>query len=597
MAVEIEVVKQCTSRLSAEYGDPLLNNQTDPIEELIFIFLSDRTDEAKYLAAFRRLKSHFRQWEDLLVAATQDIEHTILYAGMGRRRAELLQKMLWAVSEKFGGLTLSSLADMSPEEAEDELLCLPSVGRKGARCVLLYCFNFPVLPVDIHTYRLAIRLGIISRQVSYERSHSILPPLIPECLRRAFHVNAVAHGRIRCFARNPNCAGCPIYDYCSYPKAENSLPIVLRPKPLAIDIFAGAGGLSLGFKQAGFKIVQAIEKDPHAAETYRGNHTDTDLIEDDICKLEPLKCLMRLGLRPGDITVLIAGPPCQGFSESNRRTRSLDNPKNYLYKEFLRFLRVMKPIWFVLENVAGIRTLERGRIMQNIIEACRLLGYKVDWRELNSAQYGVPQFRRRIFIIGNQLGLPIPFPVPTHAPNRKPYVTVWQAISDLPHLKNGASVDYLPYKVNGRHLSQYQRAMRASIDSGTSVQGNLVTLNSQKVLERYRHIRPGCNWKSIPDDLLNNYEDYSRCHTGIYHRLQWRKLSKVIGNFRKNMLIHPEDDRGLSVREAARLQSFPDNYVFYGSIGFQQQQVGDSVPPLLAEAVAHCIRRTSKQSF
>jgi len=255
----------------------------------------------------------------------------------------------------------------------------------------------------------------------------------------------------------------------------------------------------------------------------------------------------------------------------------------------------MRPTWFVLENVAGLHTLKSSKILQNIIEGCRSLGYEVDWKELNAAQYGVPQFRRRIFVIGNRLGSPIQFPEPSHGPNRKPYITVSQAISDLPQLKNGACVDYLTYRRNERKLSRYQRAMRVSRDGGSLVQGNLVTLNNQKVLKRYRHIRPGYNWKAIPEDLLDNYEDCSRCHTGIYYRLRWGKPSKVIGNFRKNMLIHPEDDRGLSVREAARLQSFPDNYIFCGSIGFQQQQVGDSVPPLLAEAVARCIRGTVKK--
>jgi DNA (cytosine-5)-methyltransferase 1 len=121
------------------------------------------------------------------------------------------------------------------------------------------------------------------------------------------------------------------------------------------------------------------------------------------------------------------------------------------------------------------------------------------------------------------------------------------------------------------------------------VQGNLVTRSSGIIIRRYRHIGAGKNWEAIPPDLMDNYEDASRCHTGIYHRLEWDEPAKVIGNFRKNMLIHPQQHRGLSVREAARLQSFPDNYEFLGSIGYQQQQVADAVPPLLAEAVARCI--------
>jgi DNA (cytosine-5)-methyltransferase 1 len=390
--------------------------------------------------------------------------------------------------------------------------------------------------------------------------------------------------------------------------------IRLRPRHIAINLFAGAGGLSLGFKKGGFQFVQAVENDYHTAATYRCNHPEVDLLEEDIRNLNPLTCLQRLGLQPGDVAVLIGGPPCKGFSESNRRTRTLANPKNHLYKEFLRFLEVIQPTWFVLENVAGLRTLSNGAILQCIVKGGRALGYEVKWEKLNSVDYGVPQFRRRIFIIGNRLSLPIRFPEPTHGHSclrcthqygfeshyhldehkanengYKPYVTVREAISDLPKLENGASIDYLPY--DDCRLTEYQRTMRLSTNGTNHVQGNLVSRNSEKIIQRYEHIGPGQNWKAIPPELLDNYRDFSRCHTGIYYRLEWDKPSKVIGNFRKNMLIHPEQHRGLSVREAARLQSFPDNHIFLGSIGFQQQQVADAVPPILGEIIARCIRR------
>lgn len=585
-----DTVRRCISILFAEYRDPLLNNQTDPLDELVFVLLSEKTDEAKYLAAFHRLKTCFLHWADLISAEVSEVENLIKEAGMGKRRAELLQRMFCAIIQRFGALDLSSLALMSPQEAENELLRLPGVGRKAARCVLLYCFGFHVLPVDVHTYRLAIRLGILSRRISYEQSHAILPQFIPEKQYRSFHVNAVAHGRARCFAHNPRCNGCPLANFCSQPKAIKLLPIELRPKPIAIDLFAGAGGLSLGFKKAGLQVVQAVESDPHAAATYRHNHSEVDLLQADIRNLDPLICLQRLGLSPGDVTALIGGPPCQGFSESNRRTRTLNNPKNYLYQEFLRFLKVMQPAWFVLENVAGLCTLARGVMLQHIIEGCHDLGYEVKWARLNAADYGVPQFRRRLFIVGNRLGLPIRFPEPTHGSGREPYVTVCDAISDLPLLENGASINYLPYENNGHCLTTYQRGMRNFPDGMTHVQGNLVSLNSGKIIQRYEYISPGQNWGAIPKELLDNYRDFSRCHTGIYYRMEWDRPSKIIGNFRKNMLIHPKQHRGLSVREAARLQSFPDNYEFLGSIGFQQQQVADAVPPLLTEAVARCIK-------
>ena len=364
-------------------------------------------------------------------------------------------------------------------------------------------------------------------------------------------------------------------------------------KPFALDLFAGAGGLSLGFKKAGFQICLAVEQSSHASTTYQKNHPEVDLIKENICKLNPNDCLKQIGLKPKDITILIGGPPCQGFSESNRRTRALDNPKNLLFLHFIKFLAVIRPAYFVIENVAGLRTLSKGLILHRIIKECGDLGYRTEYTVLNSANYGVPQFRRRIFIVGNRIEQNFQFPEITNGSTYRRMITVRQAIGDLPKLENGASIDYLPYKLNKEsRLSNYQKMMRINTGGSKLVQGNLVTRNSDIILERYKHIGPGQNWESIPPELMNGYKDYSRCHTGIYYRLEWSNPSKVIGNFRKNMLIHPDENRGLSIREAARLQSFPDNYIFLGSIGFQQQHVADAVPPMLAYSLAKEILNT-----
>lgn len=415
-----------------------------------------------------------------------------------------------------------------------------------------------------------------------------------------------------------------------------------RSKLVAIDLFCGAGGLSIGFEQAGFRVVLAVEQDAHAAKTYMLNHPRTDVVTADIRGLDPAECLERAGVSAGELTALIGGPPCQGFSESNRRTRTLENPKNYLYRDFLRFVRVMYPEWVIIENVAGLRTLnkrerskkntpaQQGYILRNILRGLRRLGYVADAIELNAAEHGVPQVRRRLFIIGNRLGASVPKIEASHGTDRTPFVTVIEAIGDLPRLKVGAVKDVIGYRA--APSTDYQRRMRApgaaglilplvsddAIGSGAGrrtasscvlhrvaprigqvpdgcVTGNLVSYNAPHVTERYPFIPQGGNWESIPSALMRNYEDATRCHTGIYHRLSANAPAKVIGNFRKNMLIHPRQHRGLSVREAARLQSFPDWYRFSGSLGYQQQQVADGVPPLLAEVVARAVLK-SRQS-
>ena len=198
--------------------------------------------------------------------------------------------------------------------------------------------------------------------------------------------------------------------------------------------------------------------------------------------------------------------------------------------------------------------------------------------------FGVPQRRSRYFVIG-YLGMnTFEFPKPS---SKKP-VTVKEAISDLPVLSNGASKCYLEYPSNVCY--PYAKSLR-SIISGCH--NHLVTHNNAIVVQRYKHIPQGGNWENIPDELMVNYANKTRCHTGIYRRLIYDEPSVVICNYRKNMLLHPAQDRGLSVREAARLQSFPDDFRFLGSIGFQQQQVGNAAPPQLAKSIFSSIIKQS----
>jgi DNA (cytosine-5)-methyltransferase 1 len=343
-------------------------------------------------------------------------------------------------------------------------------------------------------------------------------------------------------------------------------------KFIGVDLFSGAGGMSVGAQLAGVKTRIAVESDYYAGRTYKANHPDADLYNQDIRKFKIDGKLKRLR---GESIILFGGPPCQGFSTSNQKTRNKENDNNWLFTEYLRVTKELKPDWVVVENVKGIIETENGFFFEKIQNQLQKLGYKTSAAVLNAVDFGVPQIRNRLFIVGSRDGIKFKFPRPTyHTP-----VSVSEAIADLPMLINGANQHELEY---GILQSTYQRKIRNG--SMKSV-NNLVTRNSGLVLERYRHVPQGGNWEDIPVRLMANYTDHTRCHTGIYHRLIADQPSVVIGNYRKNMLIHPTQDRGLSVREAARIQSFPDTFHFKGSIGFQQQQVGNSVPPLLAKAL------------
>ena len=352
---------------------------------------------------------------------------------------------------------------------------------------------------------------------------------------------------------------------------------------IGIDLFAGAGGMSLGAKNAGVSVALAVESDPHATKTYTANHPTTRLFAADIRTLQPQDLTPWKPL--SDRLVVFGGPPCQGFSWSNVRTRNTANAINWLYREFLRIVRLLRPAWVVFENVQGLVNTAGGCFLREIRSELEK-NYVLHQAVLNAVHYGVPQSRTRVFIVCSRDQRSFRFP----AAQNSPPPTVDAAIRDLPRLSNGNNISSLPY---GDCLpSQYARTLRGSQDF---CRNHLVTRNASFVLTRYRHVPQGGNWRCIPPSLMTNYRDHTRCHTGIYHRLRADKPSVVIGNYRKNMLIHPFQDRGLSVREAARLQSFPDCYEIVGSIGFQQQQVGNAVPPLLAQAVLDSVSKSHRR--
>lgn len=351
-----------------------------------------------------------------------------------------------------------------------------------------------------------------------------------------------------------------------------------------IDIFSGAGGLSLGAEMAGIQINYGIEINPSAAKTFTRNHKGAKVLQGDIKDINPSD------LKNGDepVFIIMGGPPCQGFSLSNTRTRNMHNEKNFLFLEFVRFVKELKPTWFVLENVWGLTNMEDGKTKHMIEDGFRALGYEVNSKVLWASDYGVPQNRNRFFMVGNRHGIKYEFPEPL---DKK--VTVEEAIGDLPDLENGEMLDKGTYKVPKEKASEYAQLMRANSPYPTQ---NYVSRNSNLVIQRYKYIKQGQNWRAIPDELMQNYADKGRTHSGIYKRLIANQPSVVISNYRKSMLIHPYQDRGLSVREATRLQSFPDDFFFEGPISHIQQQIGNAVPPLLAKVVFDQIIKMSRHN-
>jgi DNA (cytosine-5)-methyltransferase 1 len=356
----------------------------------------------------------------------------------------------------------------------------------------------------------------------------------------------------------------------------------------AIDLFCGAGGLSEGFRQSGFHVLAGQDYDDQAGATFAATHHEARFLGGPIEQVTPQQLLKAAGVKRGEIDVIVGGPPCQGYSVYNHQ-RGENDPRAGLFKQYLRIVEGIKPRWLVMENVTGITSIAGGNIVREIYAGMHELGYRVDMRVLKAEEYGVPQERRRVFFVATRTDAPILFPEPTHGPGLEPFVTVWDAISDLPVLKNGDDKGLRPYR--GAPQNGYQALLRGDCVMPTNHSASRLSKINQ---ERMRHIPPGGSWRDIPIELLPaGMQKAKRSdHTKRYGRPRKTDLACTIltkCDVHWGAYIHPVQDRALTVREAARLQSFPDFFEFQGSRTEQYVQVGNAVPPLLGKRVAESL--------
>lgn len=324
-----------------------------------------------------------------------------------------------------------------------------------------------------------------------------------------------------------------------------------------IDLFCGAGGLSLGFENAGFKNIFALDNNEEAYKTYRKNFKNNKLINDDIKNISNDEFLRLVNNRKVD--VIIGGPPCQGFSiAGNIGRKFIDDSRNSLFKEFVRVVELIQPKMFVMENVARMATHNHGKTIKEICDCFTKVGYKVDYKVLNAVNFGVPQKRQRIFIVGTKKEKFI------YPKGNKNYMSVKQAIGDLPNLKNGEK---------------------------SSIPNHFAMKHSKQMLYKMSFVCDGGNRLDIPEEVRPKSGDVRK-----YIRYNSAEPSVTItGDMRK--VFHYEQNRALSPRELARLQSFPDNFVFEGASIAIQQQIGNAVPPKLAESIAKQIKKYLKDHY
>jgi DNA (cytosine-5)-methyltransferase 1 len=348
-------------------------------------------------------------------------------------------------------------------------------------------------------------------------------------------------------------------------------------KDVVIDLFSGSGGSALGFQQAGFNIKVAVDVDRDASASFRLNFPNAEVFDSDISYISGTHLLEAASEKNGDSVVLIACPPCQGFSTARRKSEGRLDPRNKLIYEFLRIVEEINPYAFVMENVPGLATGNGKTIFFDVLNNLQNLGYSVVYEIVEAPDYGVPQKRKRLVLIGTRdKKIRLVFPKKTHydpteieSASLHPWATVRGAISDLPPILAGEV-----YQEDQMHRS-----------------ANLSELN----LTRLKNTpADGGSRNSWPEDLVLECHKRVTGYKDVYGRIKWDYPSPTMTGgcamISKGRFGHPEQHRAISLREAARLQTFPDSFVFLGNFGSIARQIGNAVPPLLAKNIAETLR-------
>lgn len=374
-------------------------------------------------------------------------------------------------------------------------------------------------------------------------------------------------------------------------------------RPVCVDLFCGAGGLSEGLHMAGFRTAVAVDFDKNAAATYQRNHPDTVFLNTDISKLDPKTIISALGGKRVDL--LAGGPSCQGYSTHGKRDPN--DPRNFLFLHYLRIAKALRPRWILMENVQGLLTYNQGYFREVILDELEGMGYHADAKVLCAADYGVPQLRRRVFFLATRDDCEISFPPATHSESgmrgMKPYLTVGETFFDLPSLGRGGLLagEQLEYMAPPR--TKFQRYLRAGSAKLTLHEARPLSAQAAAIA---RHVGEGQGLRAVPVEALpERFKKMRTISTGelrrdcttLYHRISRSRPSYTITCYFRNVasgpFLHPTEDRSLSIREAARLMTFPDRYEFVGTS--IPRQIGNAVPPLLAKAVGeHIIKLLAK---
>jgi DNA (cytosine-5)-methyltransferase 1 len=622
---------------------PRLGNPDDPLDDLIYLMLTRRGRIRQGQQLFESLRRRLTRkgqskpdWSSFLHQGIEAMARTFAPLGMGQTRAQEMHAALTRIEERFGQLSLDTLRRWNNACCIEFLCSLPGVSLKTAACVMLYTLGREIFPSDVHCNRVLARLGVLPAEYGRQDRHKkaqklLLDGRIPGEMAFSLHVTLVRHGQEICTPGKPQCHRCPLRGFCADYRSRASRQWQEDcHKPSCVDLFSGAGGTSIGISrpvewghdpQAAstptMRIALAAELDPWAHKTYATNHPEVPVervLLKDLTAQDAVRAVRKAVANEPNLVLVFGGPPCQhvsligttGRKAATAKRRRFTSPTYLAFRDIVKSLRTR---FFVMENVPGLCAAADGRARQDIIEDFSDL-YAARELYVEANDHGVPQRRRRILIVGVLKGKDpelaaqaLSFLVErlsTPLDRRAWSATFRDAVSDLPAVEPAEGQEFGQHQPPGKvKLSAYQETFR----NGSGLFYNHVARpNNERDLELYALLKPG-------EIAWDAHDKYNRKDLMIYRndmfldkyrRQVWDAPSTtIVAHLAKDghMFIHPRQVRSITVREAARLQSFPDGFIITGPRTEQFRQVGNAVPPLLGARIRSAVLETLERFF
>lgn len=625
-------------------GDlPRLGNPEDPLDDLIYLMLTRRGRLRPAQQLFESLRRSLilqgdkkPDWSSFLAQGVNAMARCFTPLGMGQTRAREMHAALSMIKERFGRLSLDSLHRWSNSRCIEFLCSLPGVSLKTAACVMLYTLGRRIFPSDVHCNRVLARLGMLPAEYGRQDMHKkaqrlLLDGLIPEKMAFSLHVTLVRHGQEICTSGTPQCHRCPLRGFCDYYRKQASTQWETdRNEYSCVDLFSGAGGTSIGISRPiewghdpraattrTMRIALAAELDPWGHKTYATNHPEVPVervLLKDLTKEDAVRMIQKAVANEPNLVLVFGGPPCQNVSliGTTGRKAATARRRRFAPATYVAFRDIVKSLrtrFFVMENVPGLFAAADGRAREDILEDFSDL-YACNEVHVEAHDHGVPQRRHRVLIVGvlkdkdaHLAETALDFLVgrlitPLERPAWR--ATFGDAVSDLPAVEPAQGQEFGKHHEPGTvKSSTYQETLRNGSDL---IYNHVARPNNERDLKLYALLKPG-------EIAWDAHEKYHRHDLMIYRndvfldkyrRQLWDAPSTtVVAHLAKDghMFIHPRQVRSITVREAARLQSFPDDFIVTGPRTEQFRQIGNAVPPLLGARIRSAVIETLERYF